>query len=257
MRPAKRLGGSVGPETRNARPSAIHFKEKIWRPVAALAVALLAGIVYVEDHPQVNDRQVSANQTLKIKLADQYLDSIPSESKSETSLSGSFLVSDLIENKRVLESQIQIVPSKVSNRQQSSHAQITSAQIPQVPIAHSSPPPETISIAGEISKLSPITGYYCEQVPGYPIWDGGKWCHGTASGEEPRLGSAACGDKWPLWKNDKSHTILFIEGYGEVECLDRGQLEYDQVDVWFDTNKRLAEANPPFPFKAKVTEVEK
>ena len=257
MRPAKKLGESVGPETDNARPSAIHFKEKIWRPVAALAVALLAGLVYDEGEHPVNDMQVSTHQALDIKLADQYLIDIPSESKSETSLSGSFSIADLKVGRRALEDQIVVPTPKITNEQKLSHRSKTSAQIPQVPQAHPLPPPETISIAGELGKPSLITGYYCEQVPGYPIWDGGRWCHGTASGEEPRLGSAACGDKWPLWKNDKSHTILFIEGYGEVECNDRGLLENDQVDVWFDTNKRLAEASPTFPFKARVTEVEK
>lgn len=88
-------------------------------------------------------------------------------------------------------------------------------------------------------ELSPITGYYCEQIPGYPVGDGGGYCGPTASGQLPRLGTAACGEKWPLG------TRVRITGYGEVTCLDRGYLGWNQVDVFFPTNRDLAESNLP------------
>lgn len=96
--------------------------------------------------------------------------------------------------------------------------------------------------------LSPITGYYCDQIPGYPVGDGGGYCGPTASGELPGPGIAACGEKWPLG------TKLKVEGFGEVVCLDRGRLAQNQVDIFFPTNKDLAESGKPD--WAEITEVE-
>jgi len=95
------------------------------------------------------------------------------------------------------------------------------------------------------SELSPITGYYCQYVPGFPRGDGGGYCNITASGKVPQRGMAACGPKYPLG------TAVNIQGYGTVVCEDRGHLAYNQVDIFFPTNAELYTAG--FPLRAVVT----
>jgi len=76
----------VGPETKNALPSAQKFKDKLlrqvrlgsrvrlWRPVAALAVAVSAAVVYVEDQPSVNPDHPKATQPLASGFVEHHVD---------------------------------------------------------------------------------------------------------------------------------------------------------------------------------------
>ena len=51
----------------------------------------------------------------------------------------------------------------------------------------------------------------------------------TASGKRTRHGYVAAGESFPFG------TILYIEGYGEVEVQDRGGMITDEhLDIWFD-----------------------
>lgn len=99
------------------------------------------------------------------------------------------------------------------------------------------------------NALSKITGYYCQQVPGYRIWDGGGYCGLTKSGIPVESGIAACGEKYPLG------TEIEVVGVGRLVCADRGLLEPDQVDIFFKTNKDLEEAQ--IPSRAHVTMIKK
>jgi 3D (Asp-Asp-Asp) domain-containing protein len=94
------------------------------------------------------------------------------------------------------------------------------------------------------SGKSPVTWYYCAQVPGYSIGDGGGYCKG-----EGKSGvTAACGEKW------QRGSTLLIEGYETpVVCDDRGKLTYDQVDVYFSTNQEAV--NSGLPTLANITQV--
>lgn len=99
------------------------------------------------------------------------------------------------------------------------------------------PPPSSDSVSAQAasggSELGRVTGYYCSQVEGYPIWDGGGYCGGMSSGKTVYAGAAACGARWQLGQR------LEISGYGTVVCEDRGYLEFSQVDIFFDTNQSL------------------
>lgn len=123
----------------------------------------------------------------------------------------------------------------------------TSTQPQPTQMTQSSEAP-SLSAANAEATLSRITGYYCQQVPGFYIGDGGGYCGISASGKTLTPGAAACGSKWSLGTN------LLIEGYGRVECIDRGYLAWDQVDIWFPTNADMATSRKPD--WAKVTEVE-
>jgi len=224
----------VGPETKNALPSAQKFKDKLlrqvrlgsrvrlWRPVAALAVAVSAAVVYVEDQPSINPDHPKATQPLASGFIEHHVyDSLDPPDKL---IYGSFSIAGLQDK-------------------QADEAKITSLS------EISQPSPVDLSSPSENeADLSRITGYYCEQVPGYPIGDGGGYCGNTASGEPVRSGIAACGDQWSL------RTKLFIEDWGEVECLDRGYLGYNQIDIFFPTNKDWVESGKPD--WAKVTIIE-
>jgi len=100
------------------------------------------------------------------------------------------------------------------------------------------PIPETaqaVSAAstGGVQVQGKVTGYYCRQVSGFPIWDGGGYCGNMSSGQAVYVGAAACGAKWQLGQK------LEISGFGIVVCEDRGHLEFTQVDVFFETNESL------------------
>ena len=76
-----------------------------------------------------------------------------------------------------------------------------------------------------------VTAYYCEQVAGWPLGDGGGYCGSMANGETVHSGAAACGSSWELG------TVLDISGgVGRVTCKDRGYLGASQVDVFLRTN---------------------
>jgi len=104
----------------------------------------------------------------------------------------------------------------------------------QVELLPPSPVPEvsaaSVSAATVVGK---ITGYYCSQVAGYPIWDGVGYCKTMSSGQSVYAGAAACGAKWQLGQR------LEVSGYGLVTCEDRGILEFTQVDIFFTTNESL------------------
>lgn len=100
--------------------------------------------------------------------------------------------------------------------------------------------------------IAPITGYYCEQIPGYPVGDGGGWCGITASGAQVAPGMAACGYNWNMGD------VLHIQGHGNVVCTDRGHLNPNQVDVFYQNNAGLYGdlANGSLPTQAEVTKIE-
>ena len=81
-----------------------------------------------------------------------------------------------------------------------------------------------------------VTGYYCSQIEGYTVGDGGGYCGNMASGVKVFAGAAACGYHWATGQR------LNVDGYGEVTCLDRGNLEFTQVDIFFATNKAFDES---------------
>lgn len=224
----------MGPEAKNVLPSAINFKKKLWRPIAALAVMLSVAVVYDESQPLVNHEQASLqNQVVQPK--ERFQGPYPENSLTNT-LNGSFTISDLQESQQEISLMLQLSKEKLPE------SPITQENQPSAPIT-------TPKDTGDQPGLSRITGYYCEQIPGYPIGDGGGYCTGTASGEQLRAeDSAACGAKWPM------ETKLQIEGYKQVTCIDTGYLAWDQVDVWFPTNKDLEDSNKPQ--WAKITVVE-
>ena len=83
------------------------------------------------------------------------------------------------------------------------------------------------------NDLMRITFYYCGQVPGYPIGDGGGYC-GWPVSEDVSGKAAACGNVW------EKGTRFFIHGYGEVVCVDRGSMVGNgQLDVYFQTNEEF------------------
>ena len=237
----------MGPETEKRAPSAKKSKDKLWRSFAALVVVASA-IVYNEDDHTINRDYSKVLPNDGYPSPTDYFESLPSKQALEHLISGSFSLSELLANPQEM-IEVQIADEDT--------AEIFSDQV-QSPI-----PSEEVEKSGESNspiapkpahspnvgegEIVPITGYYCQQVPGYYIGDGGGYCGNTASGEPVRPGVAACGRKWPLG------TKLFIEGYGQVVCLDRGHLGQNQIDVFFPTNKDLAESD--LPSRAKVIEV--
>ncbi len=79
-----------------------------------------------------------------------------------------------------------------------------------------------------------VTFFYCEQEEGYLKGDGGGYCGYFANGQKvkPELTGnvAACGRQWDLG------TKIYIPEFGHVECVDRGYLEDNQIDVFFYRN---------------------
>ncbi len=79
-----------------------------------------------------------------------------------------------------------------------------------------------------------VTFFYCEQEEGYLKGDGGGYCGYFANGQKvkPELTGrvAACGRQWSFG------TKIYIPGFGHVECVDRGYLEDNQIDVFFYRN---------------------
>lgn len=98
---------------------------------------------------------------------------------------------------------------------------------------------QAASVGQSSGETSRITGYYCHQVEGFPLWDGGGYCGNMSSGRPVYVGAAACGAKWQLG------TRLNIEGYGIVVCEDRGHLGFSQVDIFFESNQTLYQSYPP------------
>ncbi len=79
-----------------------------------------------------------------------------------------------------------------------------------------------------------VTFFYCEQDEGYLKGDGGGYCGYFANGQKvkPELSEkvAACGRRWGFG------TRIRIPEHGTVECVDRGYLEDNQIDVFFYRN---------------------
>lgn len=92
------------------------------------------------------------------------------------------------------------------------------------------------SVQSGNSVVGRVTGYYCSQIEGYPVWDGGGYCGNMASGSTVFSGAAACGYYWTLGQR------IEVEGFGEVVCMDRGHLEHTQIDIFFPTNRDLYES---------------
>lgn len=83
----------MGPETKNARPSAINFiKRNYWRPLAVLAVVAL---VYNEDQPAINSANGQNNQNSQPKTLSQ-TNILLSEQMFDNLVVGSFGISDLL-----------------------------------------------------------------------------------------------------------------------------------------------------------------
>ena len=110
------------------------------------------------------------------------------------------------------------------------------------------PPPAPAQRATGPSVLGFVTGYYCQQVAGWPPGDGGGYCGTMANGEIVYPGAAACGAAWALG------TVLDIEGYGRVVCADRGLLGYHQVDIFFETNEGVYASGVQSTYRA-ISEV--
>lgn len=89
------------------------------------------------------------------------------------------------------------------------------------------------------SSLSPITGYYCQYIPGYFRGDGGGYCNLTAMGIQVAPGMAACGSNYPLG------VYIDIESFGRYLCADRGLLSPNQIDIFFETNEQLEKSQKP------------
>ena len=82
---------SVGPETKNARPSAIKFKSNWWRPLAVLVLATSqAAISEGQSTPQVDALSNRANY--QDQLPKDFLEAI---AEINTRLSGSFSIKEL------------------------------------------------------------------------------------------------------------------------------------------------------------------
>lgn len=222
----------MGPEAKNVLPSAINFKKKLWRPIAALAVMLSVAVVYDESQPLVNPERTSAQNYLT--LPQEHTKDLHSHEDLSQKLSGSIIISKPYEEQNEKRDLIMTRKLKLDKQR----------------LLENAPESSVVSQSDDnLPILSRITGYYCRQVPGYPVGDGGGYCEGTSSGEELRAeDSAACSEKWP------EGTILQIEGYKQVKCVDAGYLAWDQVDVWFPTNKDLEDSNKPQ--WAKITVVE-
>lgn len=94
--------------------------------------------------------------------------------------------------------------------------------------------PARLQSVVQTNGKSRVTYFYCEQEEGYPKGDGGGFCGTFANGEKvtPEHSGrvAACGYKWLLG------TRLLIDEKHVLECVDRGHLSYDQVDVFTYTN---------------------
>lgn len=88
-------------------------------------------------------------------------------------------------------------------------------------------------------NLSPITGYYCQYIPGHIRGDGGGYCGLTAMGIQVEPGIAACGANFPLG------VYIEIEGFGRFLCADRGYLSPNQIDIFFETNEQLEKSQKP------------
>lgn len=220
---------SVGPETYERAPSAKNFKNKLWRPLAALVIGATA-VVYNEDHSSINNNHISDEGQPAASLFQESFKALPSVEEFEQK---TVFLDELQDNPQsVFEFQL---PKDLEESSNSSSENLNTPE----------PETEYITIASldvkqvAETELSRITGYYCKQISGYFIGDGGGFCGNTASGKPVGPGVAACGNKWALG------TKLHIENYGTVECQDRGHLAGNQVDIWFPTNKDMAESGKP------------
>lgn len=104
------------------------------------------------------------------------------------------------------------------------------------------------------SSIAHITAYYCQRIVGYRGYDSGGFCGSPAYGGETISGrTAACGSNW------KPHDILLIEGFASpIECNDAGNLAANQIDIFFQTDKELHDAQELglLPKYSTVTKVE-
>lgn len=99
---------------------------------------------------------------------------------------------------------------------------------------YANPLPKPAKIHEPQKTNAVITFFYCKQEEGYTKGDGGGFCGYFANGEKVTQEAtgrvAACGRQWNLG------TKIYIPEYGRVECVDRGYLENNQVDVFFYRN---------------------
>lgn len=104
------------------------------------------------------------------------------------------------------------------------------------PLSLQTPTVEPVTFDGVLHR---ITGYYCQQIPGYPVGDGGGYCGITRLGVSVSLGIAACGSNFQL------SSEIEVEGVGKLLCDDTGILAEDQVDIYYPTNQDLALSQKP------------
>ena len=104
----------------------------------------------------------------------------------------------------------------------------------------SEPPRAELGAAGSVnSGYRRITFYYCRQIPGYPIGDGGGFC-GPPVESQPSGEVAACGSAY------RRGARVLIHGYREVPvpCIDTGNLGPWQVDIWYYSNGGPEDGGP-------------
>ena len=197
---------------RQASQTQQHAKNQLqdlWRPVGILFLVMvsMAGCVTTQSETLANKEPVSTPQ------------STASLAVLETPESEESIAKKLVAN-------IATTPSPTP--------EATPTAVPEKPVVVSTAT-EAQVVAASVSSQAQgkVTGYYCRQVQGYPIGDGGGYCGNMASGKVVYIGAAACGAKWQLGQK------LEITGYGTVVCEDRGHLEFSQVDIYFETNQAL------------------
>lgn len=206
-------------------------KEKIWRPLAVLAVSgvFLGGTpksrqsdmevpspqVYIFDaiEPLQHDFEIVPNDAIQGPIepkVDTHSDyDIELQAEQEFTLG--------IENALAVkaEAEVRLKQQEAELRQKEVESASVRQQGDQKKV---SPPVQAASIStaqGEEISTKVITGYYCEYDYGF-FGDGGGFCGLMADGINTHDGAAACGPSYPLG------SIFEIEGYGQVVCEDRG-----------------------------------
>lgn len=248
----------MGPESEKRAPGAINYRKNWWRLPAIAAVAVATGVYNEGGSPINHPPQSDSTHTIVLGIKDftpswenPLISPLPTsgepQQRLQADISQIIPEDELVDETVYVDTQLAIPTENEAESITESPPPIPAKPISQTPVLQiaAAPSASTQPADGEVSR---ITGYYCQQVPGYYIGDGGGFCGRTASGEIVRPGVAACGYKWKLG------TELHIEGYGEVVCLDRGHLAWNQVDVFFPTNKDLVESGKPE--WARVTAVE-
>lgn len=237
----------MSPEAKNGALRRITTNEKVWRPLAAVAVSSALWIGNDKESQETewfNEAALSPHEVklsssgltrLEIELEREQIPIGPIDSPLTEEQIGSYVTRSFEEGQKIAMAVHEELVRKAEEERMIAERErlAEEAKRKQAFLPAPNPGVAAAEVRGGTSTKH-ISGYYCEYDGGFR-GDGGGFCNTMSNGEKPYNGAAACGPSYPFG------TVFYIEGYGNVVCKDRGGgISDSRIDVFSQTSSGLS-----------------